>query len=349
MVRLLKSVVGSAIAISLLAGSVAGAAAQDASPEPTASNPPATIASPAPQEAEAAVEPLPVADYWGEWDLHKRAYLDRVRGAVDAANRAKQTKLGFYRALVGVYGDELQWLANHRPDDCYADEFEQWRATVMDLRAIGKEAVASVRKGDTSRAKRAAKRRRAATKDLESVLSSVADCVDSEPLVMSENPFVGAWTARPVEVAADGARDTSVRRLTIGEGGGLLLRIPRNAFCRTSGLGAATLTVRGTGEVVVDDTPEFHWVRDRIDCRPRGKRPVVLARNGPGGIVDYGATADVLLLGAECYWRTKGGSPKDCQTFWRGTPPKSEDTEASVEEGAAPEDEATATLDGSGG
>jgi hypothetical protein len=50
----------------------------------------------------------------------------------------------------------------------------------------------------------------------------------------------------------------------------------------------------------------------------------------------------------ECYWRVDGGSKKDCQAYWRGTPPEPEaatdpveiEESAEAEDGAAPEEDA---------
>ena len=59
-----------------------------------------------------------MADYWGEWNLHKKASRERVRWAVTNANNARAKKVGFYRTLVEVHNDEMQWLANHLPEAC---------------------------------------------------------------------------------------------------------------------------------------------------------------------------------------------------------------------------------------
>ena len=66
---------------------------------------------------------------------------------------------------------------------------------------------------------------------------------------------------------------------------------------------------------------------------------------GPGGRVHawgYDPVTDTMPEGHECYWRAKTGSPKDCRDFWRGTPPKSDDTEPAADGGTAPEVEAAA-------
>jgi hypothetical protein len=54
----------------------------------------------------------------------------------------------------------------------------------------------------------------------------------------------------------------------------------------------------------------------------------------------YDEANDVVIIEAECYWRRKGGSPKDCKAFWRGTPVSAEDAEAHVEDAAAPTEDA---------
>lgn len=336
--RLFRLVLANGITLSLLAGSAIGMSAQETSPEPT------TNPSPVPSEAEPVSEPLPVADYWGEWDLHKDASRARVQWAVDNATRAKSKKVGFYRTLVGVHDDELQWLANRQPEDCYADEYARWRVVVEDLRAIHKKAVGFVRKGDTADMKRIAKQRRAATKDLDKMLSSVADCADSEPPDVSGNPFVGKWVARPAYLLEDGSKNTSLRRLTFSKGGGWLFRTPRHEFCRDRGHGLVTLSFQGKGDVVVEDTPEFHWRDTRVHCHPKRQGRALMAR-GSAGVIAYDAAADVLLMarGQECYWRKKGGSPKDCKAFWRGTPAPVEDVAAPVEEAAGPDEAATAS------
>lgn len=96
-----KRILASAGAIVLLAGLAVGTAGQEASPEPS------PVGSPAPLEAEAATEPLPAADYWGEWSLHKEASRGRVQQAVYNATYARSKKVGFYRSLLGVHNDEL--------------------------------------------------------------------------------------------------------------------------------------------------------------------------------------------------------------------------------------------------
>jgi hypothetical protein len=250
-VKSLRPILGSAGAIVLLAGLAAGAAGQEASPEPS------PAVSPAPLEAEPVTEPLPVADYWGEWSLHKKASRERVRWAVDNAKNARSKKVGFYRTLL-------------------------------------------------------------------------------------------KWISRPVHVGRDGFVDRGVRRLAISDNGRMLLRIPRNAGCREAGLGLVPLTVQGKGEMaVVAATPEFDWVGEAVYCHPRGGRKLLGNAGGPGvtHVWDYDPAADVIPLGAECYWRTKTGSPKDCEAFWRGTPAPAEDADAPVEEAAGPVEEAAASPD----
>jgi hypothetical protein len=300
-------------------------------------------------EVEATTELLPVADYWGEWSLHKEASRGRVQQAVYNAKYARSKKMGFYRSLVGVHNDEMQWLANHQPEACYADEYAQWRAVVEGLHALAKKSVGFAREDNASALKRVAKQRRAATKDLDRVLSSAADCVDSEPPAVSGDPFVGTWTSRPVAVQKDGFVDKSVRKLTISDNGRVLLRIPRNAYCREAGYGLVPLSIQGKGEMVAAASPEFHWIGEAGYCHPRSGRRLV---GNPGGphVWDYDTATDIVYLGGnECYWRKKGGSPKDCKAFWQGTPPKSVDVEAPVDEAASPDEAATASLDADDG
>lgn len=287
--------------------------AQDGSPAPTVSP------SPVPLEVEPVV--VPVADYWGEWDLHTLASRHRVDAAVGAAKNARSRKVGFYRQLVSVHNDELQWLANHQPEDCYASEYERWRAAVEDLHAIGKKALGFARKGNASGLKRVAKQRRVAIKELDKALSNVADCVASEPPPVSGEPFVGKWIAKEVAVLPSGFVDRSPRRLTIAKNGRMLLRIPRHFFCRESGHGLVTLSFKGRGMMVSADTPEYRWDADTY-CHPKGK-PRASVGQANSVPIAYDREADVLLMnyGSECYRRTRGGSPKDCTRFWRGEQP----------------------------
>ena len=314
------------------------AAGREASPKPSPAGSPAAL------EAEPASEPLPVADYWGAWSLHKKASRGRLQAAIDNARNARSKKLGFYRSLVGGHDDEMKWLANHQPEACYAEAYEQWRTAVEELHALAKRSVGFARKGEASGLKRIVKQRRAATKDLDKVLSRVADCVDSVPPTIVGDPFVGTWISRPVTAGKDGFVDRSVRRLAISDGGRLLLRIPHNAGCREAGFGLVPLTIHGKGEMVAAASPEFHRMGEAAYCHPRSGRKLP---DNPGGPIvwDHDAATGVIVNGAECYWRTKSGSPKHCRAFWPGTPPKSERVEAPVGEAAGPGEEATASPD----
>ena len=66
----------------------------------------------------------------------------------NAANGAATKKARFYRAAAGVNQDELAWLANHRPRECYASEYEDWRAATDDLHGIHKKAARFAKSGN---------------------------------------------------------------------------------------------------------------------------------------------------------------------------------------------------------
>lgn len=308
----LRSAVGALLLTMALAG---GAAAQEAEPA-TAPEGEAAAA-----DADASVE-LPVAEYWGEWALHTEAALARLQNANTNATKAKSKQAGFYRDLLGVHQDELRWLENHRPEDCYATDYEEWRAANERLRAGARDAVASARKGDAKGLKKAAKQRNAAIKDLNGVMGAVADCVDSTEPASEPGAPIGKWLAKPVWVEDDGFVDKSPRKLSISEGGNLLLRIARHPFCRDAGLGLVPMTIKGSGWLQTEGRPGFVWTLDRLECKEKGKGQKKLA--GPGEIetlISYDEANDVLIMGPECYWRVKGGDRGDCNAFWRGTPP----------------------------
>jgi len=220
----------------------------------------------------------------------------------------------------------------------------------VDGHAIGKKAVGFARQGNASGLKRLAKQRRAAVRELDRVLSYASDCVDSEPVaIVPANPFVGKWIARPVYVRprTGGYIDRSPRKLTIDGSNRMLLRIAREPSCIYAGYGVVPLTIRARGEVEADDTPIFSWPRAQVDCYPKGQGRVRVAEQSNPTFLAYSAPEDVLLMGAshECYWRKKGGSPKDCRTFWRGTPPESDDVAVPEEDAIVPNEEAAATPD----
>ena len=342
----------------LLAVALAGStAAQEAEPTTPAAEPTTPAAEPTTPAAEpttpaaesesapvteTTTETVPVADYAGEWALHTEASRDRVRLAVENANQAKKKKIGVYRTLVGIHNDELEWLANHQPEDCYSEQYEQWRTAVEDLQAISEEAVELVRKGSRKALKRVAKRRTAAIKQLEQAVASVADCVDSTPPAAETVSLADGWIAQPVYVGDDGFVDRGARKLTIGDSGEVVLRVERNPYCRDTGNGLVTFVVGGAGEMTVEGRPGFAWEPTSLECRKKkGKGLVNVGEPAPQlNVMAYDAANDVLLMnsGAECYWRVDGGSKDDCTAFWRGTPPVTE-TAVEPEEMVAPAEE----------
>lgn len=284
--------------------------AQDETSEPTVG-----LATVLPEVQPAVV---PVADYWGEWNLHKKEVRQRLRIAIQNARNARSNRVGFYRALLTAHHDEMRWLANHQPEACYAGEYAGWRAAVEDLRALAKRSVAFARTGNAAGLKRVAQQRRAPMKRLGRLVAHLADCVDSEPPPVAGDPFVGKWLARPVYVDGEtGFVDRSPRRLTISDSGRVLMRIPRHPYCRKLGYGLVPFVLKGRGETVVDGTPRFHS-SGRFECHPRGRAPVVINRFA-SGVWDYDPATDVLLIDSECYWRTTGGGAENCTAFWRGT------------------------------
>ena len=70
-------------------------------------------------------------------------------------------------------------------------------------------------------------------------------------------------------------------------------------------------------------------------CYPKGGGRRLLT-SGLSNEWRYDDDNDVLVTVDACWWRTKGGSPKDCKAFWRGTP-----APTPVEEAASPVEEAT--------
>lgn len=326
------------------------AGATVAQEEPPATSPAASEAS---EEATTMTQPLPMA-YWGEWDLHRQAARHRIYTAITNVDNARAKKASFYRSLIRVYDDELQWLSNHAPEDCYADEFEAWLAAVEELHASGKEAAALAKKGNKGGLKKAAKRREAAWTELEALaFTSPSGNCDHAAEPMAEPPMLaGKWLAKPVIVQDGGLVDKSTRKLTIGDDGKLLIQVPGQHVCRDGGRGSVTLIVKGTGEVVTEGRPGFAWLMERVDCQRKGR-----GRERLGGpreeatLLAYDPGADVLLQDgtAECYWRVDGGSKKDCQAFWQGTPPQPEEVDDPVEADDMTEAEPSAAPDESAG
>jgi len=327
---------------------LAGATAAQEDPPNTS-----PAASGASEEATTMTQPLSMA-YWGEWDVHRQAARHRMHNAATNVDNSKAKKAGFYRSLVGISGDELQWLSNHAPEDCYAADFEAWRTAVEELDASGKQAAALAKQGKKGSLKKAAKRRDAALTKLEALAFSdpSGDCANPGELEPVPPMLAGEWMAKPVYVEDGGLVDKSTRKLTIGDDGNLLLQVPGHHICRDGGRGPVTLVVKGNGEVATDGRPGFAWLTKRVDCQRKGR-----GRERLGGpreeatLLAYDAGADVLLMDGspECYWRVDGGSKRDCQTFWQGTLAQAEVADDAVEADDMTEAEPSAVPDESAG
>ncbi len=297
---------------------LAGAtAAQEEAPVTAPSEPEAS------EEATTMIQPPPEAEF-REWDVHRQAARYRIGIAIDNANNAKAKKqAGAQRSLVGVFGDELQWLSNHTPVDCIAEDVEAWSAVIEELHANSKDAAALAKKGNKKGLTKAARQRDAAVEQLDGLaFKSPPDGCPGERL--AELPVLaGKWVAKPVYLQPGGIVDRAARKLTIGANGKMLLQVGGLDACRDERGRQGTLILRANGEVLDDGRPGFMWLTERVDCKQkRGKRNL----GGPGEeptMLVHDAAADVLLMdqSGECYWRVNGGSKKDCQKFWRGTPP----------------------------
>lgn len=337
--RRLSSVATSVVLTLTLAGA---AAAQEAPADPSPAAPEASA------EAATVAEPLPTAYFYGEWDIHRQAAHGRILNAMTNIDNAKaKQKAGYYRSLVKVLDDELQWLSNYAPEDCYTDVFDAWRTAVEEMQASGQAGAAAARKGNKGGLRKAAKRRDAAWTEI--AARAFADppdpCMGAPELASGPPILAGKWLSKPVYVEGGGVVDKNPRKLTIGEDGGLLLQVPGHPVCRDGSRGKVTLVVRGTGEVVTQGRPGFEWLRERVDCKRKSGQGNLAGPAEEPGLMAYDAATDVLLMndGPECYWRVDGGSPQDCQAFWQGTLPSSEDASdaeaATAEEAAATPDE----------
>lgn len=322
-----------------LAGS---AAAQEEAPDPAPSAPEAS------DEATTMVQPPPMAG-WREWDVHRQATRNRINSAIVNADNAKaKKKAGAYRSLVGVLDDELQWLSNHAPEDCIVADVESWSAAVEELQASGTDAAALAKKGNRKGLKQAAKRRQAAWTQLDSLAftSPSEACSGVEPA--EELPVLaGKWIAQPVYIEPGGAVDKAKRNLTIGADGKMLLQVPGHNACRDGSRGPVALIVRANGEVIDDGRTGFSWLTERVDCKRKGGKQKLAGPGAEPTMLVHDAGSDVLLMdgSGECYWRVDGGSKKDCQAYWRGTPPQPEAITGPAEAGESTEAEAAAAPD----
>jgi hypothetical protein len=293
-------------------------------------------------------EPLPTAYFYGEWDMHRQAAHGRIQNAIDNADNAKaKQKAGYYRSLVRVLDDELQWLSSYAPEDCYTEVFDAWRGAVEEMHASGEAAAVAAKKGKKGGLEKAVKRRDAAWAEIAArAYADPPDPCAGAPMIEEPPTLVGEWLAKPVYVAGGGVVDKSPRKLTIGDDGAMLLQVPRHPMCMDGKRGKVTLIIKGTGEVVTDGRPGFSWLQERVDCKRKDGQGNL---GGPGEeptIFGYDLRADVLLTEAgECYWRVDGGSQEDCQDFWRGTPPQLEDVAGSEEAEDTPEAAAPAAPD----
>ena len=284
-------------------------------------------ASEAVEEATATTEALPTAG-WGEWDLHRQAAWFRMNnGAANAENAKAKKMASYYRALVRVYDDELQWLSNHVPEDCIAGDVAAWRAAVEELRAVGQDAAALAKKGKKGGLKKAAQQREATWTKVGALAFSdpPGDCAHAEPA--AEPPVLaGKWLAKPVYVEDGGIVDKSTRKLSIGDDGKLLIQVPGHHQCRDGSRGPVTLIVKGTGQLAAEGLPGFRWDRERVDCKRKSGKGKLAGPGEEPGLLAYDPGSDVLLMkdSPECYWRADGGSKSDCQIFWRGTPAQAE-------------------------
>jgi len=276
----------------------------------------------------------PIADYWTDWADHKPLYRERARVQIGSARAAtSRDKTRVYQNLVGIHSDELKWLKNHRPQACYAAEYEMWRKAVADLHSIHKKTVRLLRAGNASGVRRAAKEQRRDVRRLDKALSSVADCGPSEPAVADAapagNPFVGVWEARISSAAEKNGPYRTIReRVTINKSGRFLLRNNRDLHCRSLGHGFVPLTVQGSGAFDLNESPRFHS-SGKLYCYPRGRARVLVHPNLSVSPYRYHVAADVMTReDGICYWRKGTGGPSDCRDFWRGVP-------APVEEGDA--------------
>ncbi len=276
--------------------------------------------------------PPPIADYWTDWADHKSLYRERAAHRIEGTKRARpKDKTGFYQQLVGIHGDELKWLKNHRPQACYAAEYERWREAVADLHSIHKRTVRFRRAGNAAGVRRTGTEQKGALKRLDKALSNVADCGPSESAgadaAAAGNPFVGVWEARIGGVAEKNGPHRATRvTITIRESGRFLQRNKRDVHCRSLGHGFVPLTVQGSGWFDLNDSPRFHSP-GRVHCYPRGRSRQLVAN--ASGVWGYDEVADVMTeAGGACYWRKGTGGPSDCRAFWQGVP-------APVEEGDA--------------
>ena len=342
-----RTTLSAAVAIGLLVGSVAGAAAQDdievTSADDDTATPDCIVTEGTDGAAEECLEaepvPLPVADYWVEWINHKEDSYRRVIRAIRDAKRSVSKTDRWYQTLVGVHSDELQWLANHEPLACFQGEYEEWRDAVEELHSIHTNALRFIRNKNVSGVRRTDRQRRKAMKRLNTASASDAACGPSEPDTTGSaapgNPIVGTWRGVVKAVAQDGVNVTYQMKTEITSDGRVLFRVKRDDFCRQRGLGSALpLTHTGRGEFVTDGTPQFNSTEGRMHCYPRRGGRKLVAEGGFGHPWRYHETYDVLtgLQGVgSCSWRAKSGSPKDCRAFWRGTPAPASDIETSTE------------------